>query len=314
MAATPDVHLQTEAVRRFNRFYTRQIGVLQEGLLESPFSLAEARVLYELAHQENATATDLAGNLRLDHGYLSRILRRFEHDGLLAKRTSETDARRRHLRLTPEGRDAFNELGERSQDEIRSTLGTLSLKDQHRLVGAMQTIERLLGPEAEERTSYETAYQLRAHRPGDMGWVIERHGALYAKECGWDAEFEALVSEIAAAFLRGYNPAKERCWIAEVEGERVGCVFVVERAETVAQLRMLLVEPVARGMGLGKRLVDECLAFARGAGYASMMLWTNSVLHAARHIYEQAGFRLAHEEPHHSFGRDLVGQNWEVVL
>ncbi|MGI9173956.1 MAG: bifunctional helix-turn-helix transcriptional regulator/GNAT family N-acetyltransferase, partial [Rhodothermales bacterium] len=281
MAATTDVHPHAEAIRRFNRFYTRQIGVLQEGLLESPFSLTEARVLYELAHREDATATDLAGDLRLDHGYLSRILRRFEQEGLLAKRTSEADGRRRHLHLTPAGRDAFGELDERSQNEIGATLDALSSERQRRLLGAMETIERLLSPEAEQQTSY----QLRAHRPGDMGWVIERHGALYAKEYGWDAEFEALVAEISAAFLRSYNPAKERCWIAEVDGERVGCVFVVERTETVAQLRMLLVEPAARGMGLGRRLVDECLAFAREAGYASMMLWTNSVLHAARHIY-----------------------------
>ena len=314
MAATPDVHLQAEAVRRFNRFYTRQIGVLQEGLLESPFSLAEARVLYELAHCEDATATELASALHLDNGYLSRMLRRFERDDLLAKRTSKADGRRRHLRLTPQGQKAFGQLDRRSQSEIGALLDSLSPEDQNRLVGAMQTIERLLGRETEERTSYETAYQLRTHRPGDMGWVIERHGALYAAEYGWDADFEALVAEISAAFLRNYNPARERCWIAEVEGERVGCVFVVERAETVAQLRMLLVEPAARGMGLGKRLVDECLAFAREAGYTSMMLWTNSVLHAARHIYEQADFRLVEEEHHHSFGHDLVGQNWEVTL
>ena len=310
MATNPDVHPLSEAIRQFNRFYTRQIGVLQEGVLESPFSLAEARVLYELAHREDATASELAHELRLDHGYLSRILRRFEREGLLKKRTSETDGRRRHLRLTSKGQEAFSELDKRSQDEISAMLGTLSPEDQRRLVGAARTMEQLLGPE----TKRQTSYRLRTHQPGDIGWVIERHGALYAEEYGWSPAFEALVAEIAAAFLRDYNPVKERCWIAERDGERVGCVFVVERSETVAQLRMLLVEPAARGLGLGARLVDECLAFARSAGYASMMLWTNSDLHAARHLYQKASFRLVEEEPHHSFGHDLVGQTWEVTL
>ena len=307
---TPDVRECAETVRRFNRFYTRQIGVLHEGLLQSPFSLAEARVLYELAHQADVTATELATRLGLDAGYLSRILRRFREKGLVERRPSPSDRRQHHLRLTDTGREAFAALDVRSHEEASALLSALPSEAQGRLVGAMQTVERLLGPEPDVTPTV----LLRPHRPGDMGWTIERHAALYAEEYGWNAEFEALVADIAAAFLRDYKPEKERCWIAEVEGERVGCVFVVQRSADVAQLRMLLVEPQARGLGLGSRLVDECLAFARQAGYGRMMLWTNSVLHAARRLYERAGFRLTGEEPHHSFGHDLVGQTWERAL
>ena len=306
----PDVRECAETVRRFNRFYTRQIGVLHEGLLQSPFSLAEARVLYELAHQADVTATELATRLGLDAGYLSRILRRFREKGLVERRPSPSDRRQHHLRLTDAGREAFAALDVRSHEEASALLSALPSEAQGRLVGAMQTVERLLGPEPDVTPTV----LLRPHRPGDMGWTIERHAALYAEEYGWNAEFEALVADIAAAFLRDYKPEKERCWIAEVEGERVGCVFVVQRSADVAQLRMLLVEPQARGLGLGSRLVDECLAFARQAGYGRMLLWTNSVLHAARRLYEKAGFELTGEEPHHSFGHDLVGQTWERAL
>ena len=307
---TPDVRECAETVRRFNRFYTRRIGVLHEGLLQSPFSLAEARVLYELAHQADVTATELATRLGLDAGYLSRILRRFREKGLVERRPSPSDRRQHHLRLTDTGREAFAALDVRSHEEASALLSALPSEAQGRLVGAMQTVERLLGPEPDVTPTV----LLRPHRPGDMGWTIERHAALYAEEYGWNAKFEALVADIAAAFLRDYKPEKERCWIAEVEGERVGCVFVVQRSADVAQLRMLLVEPAARGLGLGTRLVDECLRFARQAGYGRMMLWTNSVLHAARRLYERAGFELTGEEPHHSFGHDLIGQTWERGL
>jgi len=298
------------AVRRFNRFWTRQIGVLREGYLESEFSLAEVLVLYELAHREETTAGELGEELGLDAGYLSRILRGFEKRGLIHKRPSEADGRRKLLRLTGRGREVFATLDLRSRDDIGVMLGGMSTECQERLVGAMRTIEGLLGVWLEP----EVPYLLRPHGAGDMGWVVYRHGVLYAREYGWDERFEALVAEIVAKFIEHYDPKRERCWIAEREGEIVGSVFLVQQSEEIAKLRLLLVEPEARGLGIGSRLVEECIRFARQAGYKKITLWTNDVLQSARRIYEGIGFRLVHEEPHHSFGHDLVGQTWELVL
>jgi len=301
---------RVEATRRFNRFYTRKIGVLHEGLLHTPFSLAESRVLYELAHRDRPTAADLAKELDLDAGYLSRILRGFEKRGLIEKSPSQSDGRQSLLTLSEDGRQAFAPLNVRAREEIGGMLGGLSPTAQGQLVEAMDTIERLLGAAPERKAPY----LLRPHQPGDIGWVIGRHGAIYAQEYGWDETFEALVAEIAAKFLRNFDPKLERCWIAEKDGENVGSVFLVKQSKTTAKLRLLIVDPKARGLGIGARLVDECVRFARMAGYRKVTLWTNSVLHAARHIYQTVGFTLAREEPHHSFGHDLVGQYWKLTL
>ena len=298
------------SVRRFNRFWTRQIGVLREEYLESPFSLTEVRVLYELANRGESTASELGEELGLDAGYLSRILRGFEKHDLIHKRPSETDGRRRLLRLTERGREAFAPLDARSRNDIGAMLGGMSIAEQERLVGAMQTIEGLLSASPEP----VVPYLLRSHLPGDMGWVVHRHGVLYASEYGWDERFEALVAEIVAKFIRQYDPKLERCWIADRDGEIVGCVFLVRESEEIAKLRLLLVEPKVRGLGIGGRLVEECIRFARQAGYRKITLWTNDVLDSARRIYKAMGFRLVHEEPHHSFGHDLVGQTWELML
>src|SRR5512135_429384 len=298
------------AVRRFNRFYTRQIGVLTDQYLDSPFSLTPARVLYELAHHEQTTATVLSGELGLDAGYLSRILRDFKKRGLVAKQPSATDGRQSLLRLTEKGRNAFAAINARSAGDIGAMLDRLSGEDQNRLVEAMSTIEGLLGAPPEQKVPYI----LRPHQPGDMGWVVHRHGVLYAEEYGWDEQFEALTAEIVAKFIQHYDPLRERCWIAEKDGENVGSVFLVKKSRTVAKLRLLLVEPKARGLGIGTRLVEECVRFARQAGYRKIMLWTNSLLVAARHIYRQAGFELVDSNPHHSFGHDLVGETWELGL
>jgi DNA-binding MarR family transcriptional regulator/N-acetylglutamate synthase-like GNAT family acetyltransferase len=299
-----------EAVRHFNRFYTRQIGLLTEGLVNSPFSLTEARVLYELAHREQPTATELGNDLGLDLGYLSRILRGFQTAGLIAKSAAPTDARQSLITLTDQGRAAFAKLEESTRHQIQGLLSTLTAADQNRLVNAMRTIEAVLAPQPER----QRPYLLRPPEPGDMGWVVARHGALYAQEYGWDAQFEALVAEIVAHFLRNYDPARERCWIAERDGENIGSVFLVKQSETVAKLRLLLVEPKARGLGVGSRLVEECVRCARQCGYERITLWTNSVLTAARRIYERAGFQLVVAEAHHSFGHDLVGETWELPL
>lgn len=297
------------AVRKFNRFYTRQIGLLREGLLDTSFSLTQARVLYEIACQKGITSKQLGERLNLDAGYLSRLVGKFEKAGLVARQASGQDARIRHLRLTRKGRSAFATLDRRSASEVEAQLRSLAPAAQANLVDSMDRIQALLEPPAGP-----PKIQLRAHQPGDMGWVIGRHGALYAQEYGWDITFEAFVADIAAKFIRKFNPESERCWIAEAGRERVGCVFLVEESRAVAKLRLLLVEPTARGLGIGGRLVDECIAFARAAGYTKMTLWTNDILHAARRIYQRAGFRLVHEERHHSFGHDLVGQNWELPL
>jgi DNA-binding MarR family transcriptional regulator/GNAT superfamily N-acetyltransferase len=301
---------RVESVRRFNRFYTRQIGALSEHLLESPFSLAEARIIYELAQREKATATELCVGLGLDAGYLSRLLAAFKKRGLISRKPSETDGRQSVIWLTEKGRNAFAELNGRSHNEIEALLSRLSPTDQNRLIEAMRVIEELLGAQPDQKVPYI----IRPHQPGDMGWVTHRHGVLYNEEYGWDEEFEALVAEITAKFIRNYDPKCERCWIAERSGEIAGSVFLVKKSMSVAQLRLLLVEPSARGMGIGKRLVNECVRFARQTGYKKITLWTNSVLDAARHIYEEAGFQLVQEEPHHSFGHDLTGQNWELKL
>jgi DNA-binding MarR family transcriptional regulator/N-acetylglutamate synthase-like GNAT family acetyltransferase len=305
-----DPQQRIEAVRRFNRFYTRRIGVLREGLLGSPFSLVEARIIYEMAQHGQTTATRLCRELGLDGGYVSRILRRFEKAGLIDKRRSETDGRQSLLRLTESGQEAFAALDSRSRHEIGALLGELSHEDQYRLVGAMNTVEILLDAEPEQRAPY----LLRPHQPGDMGWIVHRHGVLYAEEYGWDESFEALVARIVAEFLDRFDPKAERCWIAEKDGEIVGSVFLVKKSKRVAKLRLLLVEPKARGLGIGVRLVDECVSFARRVGYRKVTLWTNSVLTAARSIYERAGFQRVDEAPHHSFGHDLIGQTWELDL
>jgi DNA-binding MarR family transcriptional regulator/N-acetylglutamate synthase-like GNAT family acetyltransferase len=297
-------------VRRFNRFFTRRIGVLREGLLHGPYSLTEARVLFELAHGEDISASELSHELGLDPGYLSRILVRFEQGGLLDRVISESDGRRRLLRLTAAGEDAFAELDRRSREEVSGMLEGIPERDQRRLLEATRTIEEVLGGAG----STPEPYLLRRHGPGDMGWVVQRHGALYASEYGWDGRFEGLIARIVADFIEGYDPSWERCWIAETGGRKVGCVFVVRESEEVAKLRLLLVEPEARGAGLGSRLVAECVTFARERGYRKLVLWTNSVLHSARRIYEEHGFELVDEEEHHSFGADLVGQNWELEL
>ncbi len=299
-----------EAVRRFNRFYTKQIGVLHERLLRSPFSLTEARVIYELAHHEKTTATELSNELGLDAGYLSRLLRSFKKRGLIHKQPSQTDGRQNFLSLTEQGQEAFAMLNARSRNEVGEMLSDFSAADQNRLVKAMHTIEGLLGAQPERKVPY----LLRPHQPGDMGWVVHRHGVLYAEEYGWDEQFEALVAGIVAKFIQYYNPKQERCWMAEMDGEIVGSVFLINKSRTVAQLRLLLVEPKARRLGIGTRLVSECVRFARQVGYRKIVLWTNNVLHAARSLYEEAGFHLVHEEPHHSFGHDLIGETWELKL
>jgi DNA-binding MarR family transcriptional regulator/GNAT superfamily N-acetyltransferase len=298
------------AIRRFNRFYTKHIGVLREGHLDSPFSLTEVRVLYELAHQDGPTAAELTRELGLDSGYLSRILRSFERRELIEKTRSEVDARQAHLRLTAAGRAAFAGLDSRADEEIVGLVERVAHDDRRRLTDAMRTIERVLAPGADARPTYV----IRTHQPGDIGWVVYRHGVLYAREYGWDERFEALVAQIVAEFVHNFDARRERCWIAEVEGERVGSVFLVKKSDTVAKLRLLLVEPTARGLGIGHRLVDECIHFARLSQYRRITLWTNSILHAARRIYEQAGFRLVSEEPHAMFGVDLTGQTWELDL
>ena len=301
---------RVDVVRRFNRFYTRRIGALRAGLLDSRFPLAEARLLYELAHREQPTASELARDLGLDAGYLSRMLRGLERKRLITRERSPSDARQSLLGLTAAGRRAAATLDTRSSAEVRAMLGKLPDAGQRRLVEAMRDVERLLGTAPEPNVPY----LLRPHRPGDMGWVVHRHAVLYAQEYGWDERFEALVAKIVAKFIDDFDPQRERCWIAERGGEIVGSVFLVAKSPTVAQLRMLYVEPAARGLGIGKRLVDECERFAREQGYRKIVLWTNSILHAARHIYEAAGYRLVAEEPHDSFGHRLVGQTWELKL
>ena len=310
MSTKSDLPGNIDAVRRFNRFYTKQIGVLQERFLRSPFSLTEARIVYELAQHKRITATELSSELGLDPGYLSRILQNFAKQRLISRKRSSTDGRQSIVSLSQQGKEAFATLNDNSRVEVRTMLRALPAHNRKNLVKAMQTIEKIFGTQPEERASFI----LRTHKAGDMGWVVHRHGVLYSDEYGWDEEFEALVATVVANFIQNYNPKREKCWIAEIHGEIVGSVFLVRKSETVAQLRLLLVEPRARGLGVGTRLVNECIQFAKRVGYRKITLWTNNVLLAARHIYEKAGFHLVREEPHHSFGHDLVGETWELRL
>jgi len=297
------------AVRAFNRFYTGVIGVLDEGLLESPYSLTEARVLFELGQTETTEVLDLRRVLDLDAGYLSRLLTRFEADGLVSRERSPGDARRQVVRLTERGREIQVMLDRRARDEIVALLDRLPESQRRRLVAAMETIETLLDP-----LPRPGAYTLRPLGPGDYGWVIGRNGSVYAQEFGWDSTYEALVARIVADYIDKRDEKRENAWIAEAGGVPVGCVFCVKEDEDTARLRLLLVDPVARGLGVGGALVDECLRFARAAGYRDMVLWTNSVLADARRIYLRAGFELVEEDRHHSFGHDLVGQTWRLSL
>lgn len=298
------------AMRRFNRFYTQRLGVLQNGYGKSPFSLAEARVLYELTQRDKATASEIGAELGLDAGYLSRILRGFAARGLIGKERSRSDGRHIHLTLTARGRKAFAPLETYSNEEVGKMLQALGPSEQARLVAAARTIEELIGASV----TSSSPYVLRPHRPGDMGWVVSRHGVVYAEEYGWDERLEALVAEIVASFLRDFDPERERCWIAERDGDNVGSVFLVKDSQRVARLRLLLVERQARGLGIGARLVDECVRFARQAGYHKITLWTHSVLTAARHIYQSAGFQLVDTKSHEEFGKKLVGETWELKL
>jgi len=302
--------IRVDAVRRFSRFYTQHIGVLHRHLLESPFSLTEGRVLYELAHHETTTATELAGELGLDAGYLSRILKGFERRGLLERRRSASDGRAADLTLTRVGQEAFAGINARSRAEVGAMLEKLSEAEQAELVAALESAQRLLGARLPRRVPYI----LRPPQPGDLGWVVHRHGALYAEEYGWDESFEALVARIVADFVEHFDAKRERCWIAEKDGAVVGSAFVVRDSDSVAKLRLVYVEPAARGLGIGQRLVAEAIRFARQQGYDRLTLWTNDILVAARRIYEAAGFTLVKEEKHHSFGHDLVGQNWDLEL
>jgi DNA-binding MarR family transcriptional regulator/GNAT superfamily N-acetyltransferase len=301
---------QIAQVRAFNRFYTRKLGVLDQQLLKSPFSLSEARVLYELAHHEDAAAKEIGIELGLDPGYLSRIVQKFDEEGLITRKPLAADRRQTRLGLTAKGRQAFAKLDRSTHDDVAGMLAALPVGERRRLVGAMAEIERLLG------TSGNSASPaiLREPGPGDMGWVVQSHGAIYAGEYGFDSGFEALVAEIVAKFLTEFDAARERCWIAELDGTPVGSVFLVRHSDDVAKLRLLLVDPAGRGQGLGKRLVGECVAFARARGYRKITLWTQSILTAARKIYQEAGFALVASEPHRSFGQNLIGETWEREL
>ena len=301
---------QIDAVRDFNRFYTRQIGLLEEGLLKSEFSLTEVRVLYELAHSDGLTASRLGHDLGLDAGYLSRLLKKFEARGFLTRRPSADDARQSVLALTAFGREAFSPLNQASHDEIAALLDRLVASEREKLVKAMGTIQQLLGKPPDDKVPYI----LRMHQPGDMGWITHRQAVLYHQEYGWDETYEALIAEIMSTFIKEFDSRYERAWIAERLGEIVGSVFVVRKSQDVAKLRLLYVEPSARGLGIGERLVNECVQFARGKGYKTLTLWTNDILVSARRIYEATGFKLIEEECHHSFGKDLIGQDWALHL
>ena len=297
------------ALRAFNRFYTGHLGILAPGFLRTPHTLAEARVLFELGQEDELEVATLRERMRIDAGHLSRLLARLEQRGLVARERSATDGRRQVARLTPAGREDFALLDRRSAEETGARLAGLAESERQRLIGALADVRRLLDPAPPSR-----AVVLRPPRAGELGWVVEAHGRLYAHEYGWNADFEALVAQIVADFAAGHDPAREAVWIAEVDGRPAGCVFCVRQAGDVAKLRLLLVEPWARGLGLGRRLVDECIAFARRSGYRELRLWTNHPLVHARTIYERAGFHLVGEEPHHSFGHDLVGQTWSLTL
>ena len=316
MAATqldPALDAQIARVRQFNRFYTQRIGVLGDAYLERSLTLTLARIIFELANRTDATAADLSRDLTLNAGYLSRVLGRLERQGLIARTPSPVDGRQVLLALTAEGHALFEHINQRSRDEVAHLLAPVGTADRARMVAAMGTIGSLLnGPEA--APVRQGPITLREHRPGDMGWVVQAHGELYAREYGWNSEFEALVAEIVAGFLRGHDPKRERCWIAERDGERIGSVFVVRASDEAAKLRLLLVTPEGRGSGLGRALVREAVRFSRERGYRTLTLWTNDVLSAARAIYVSEGFMLRRSGQHHSFGHDLVEQTWELEL
>jgi DNA-binding MarR family transcriptional regulator/GNAT superfamily N-acetyltransferase len=301
---------QISAVRAFNRFYTRKLGFLDQHLLKSPFSLSEARVLYELATRENLSAKEIGIELGLDPGYLSRIVQNFDDNGLITRKPAPSDRRQYQLGLTARGRQAFAKINRSSHDEIGNMLAALAPSDGRRLIEAMTTVERLLG----EPPASRPPAVLREPRPGDMGWVVQSHGSLYAGEYGFDSSFESLVAEITAKFLGSFDASRERCWIADIDGAQVGSVFLVRHTDDVAKLRLLLVDPAGRGQGLGQRLVAECITFAKACGYRKITLWTQSILVAARKIYRDAGFALVATEPHRSFGQSLIGETWERVL
>jgi DNA-binding MarR family transcriptional regulator/N-acetylglutamate synthase-like GNAT family acetyltransferase len=307
------LRLRAEALRRFNRSHTALVGLLQQAYLDSGMSLTEVRAIYEVANQDGLTVSDLAREMLLDNGYLSRIVRGLKEQGLVTSTVSKADGRQQILALTDAGTTLYSHLVERSQSEMMELISGLGEQDQRSLMTALQTASTLLA-RATGRDARPPAITLRSHRPGDMGWVIAAHGRIYATEFGWDDTFEAMVADIAANFLRDFDPAWEHCWMAELDGVPVGSVTLVRKSPEEAQLRLLIIDPAARGLRLGERLVDECIRFATRKGYRKLVLWTNDNLHAARRIYQKAGFRLVEEEPHHSFGVDLVGQNWELEL
>jgi DNA-binding MarR family transcriptional regulator/GNAT superfamily N-acetyltransferase len=301
---------QIAAVRAFNRFYTRKLGVLDQRLGKSPFSLSEARVLYELAHRDDLAAKEIGNELGLDPGYLSRIVQSFDEKGLITRKPLPADRRQYQLSLTAKGRQTFAKLNLGSQNEVAAMLARLSAGDTTRLTRAMATIEDVLEPSR----SKPAAFMLRSHRVGDMGWVISKQAAAYAADYNWDISYEALIAEICAQFIKNYDPAREHCWIAEAGGEPIGSVFLVKATDEIAKLRLLQVEKKARGLGVGRALVEQCIQGARERGYSRMTLWTQSILVAARGIYQSAGFKLVKEEKHHSFGADLIGETWERDL
>jgi DNA-binding MarR family transcriptional regulator/N-acetylglutamate synthase-like GNAT family acetyltransferase len=305
-----NLHEDTALFRRFNRFYTKQIGLLTQGLLKTRFPLIQARVLYEMAQQQQTTASALVEKLNIDPGYLSRILSNFEKEGLLRKHRSTSDSRQRILKLTNQGKKSFAKLDERSRKVAEELLLDLADEDRHTLLHAMQTIETIL----DTQPTPSTPYLLRLHRPGDIGWIIHRHGVVYAQEYGFDETFEALVAEILVQFIRKHDPKRECLWIAEQEGERIGSVMIVDAGDQVAQLRLLLVEPKARGHTVGMRLIDECVSFSRCNGYRKIKLWTHSNLPQARHLYAKAGFERVSQSAHKSFGQDLIAEIWEMPL
>ena len=307
MALSQDAQ-RIAAVRRFNRFYTQHLGVLQNGWLDSPFSLSEARVLYEVKQRDRTTASDIGRDLGLDAGYLSRILRRFHKDGLIHRTVSPDDARQSLLSITARGRNAFDPLEARTEEQVGAILGRLAEPEQDRLVAAMRLVETMIAPGPKT----ESEIILRQPRPGDLGWIVARHAELYLREYGWAENFEGVCAQIVADFANKYDPKCERCWIAEMDGQNVGCVFLVKDTDTIARLRLLLVDPIARGRGLGTRLTGECVRFARQSGYRGITLWTHEVLTAARHTYERAGFRLTSSEKRKSFGQNVVSEYWDL--
>jgi DNA-binding MarR family transcriptional regulator/GNAT superfamily N-acetyltransferase len=309
-APDPTLDGQIAAIRGFSRFYTQKLGIIEPKLLDSPFTLQEARIIYEIAKRAPCTATDLVRSLGLDAGFLSRTLAALQRRQIVARKPSKTDRRASELVLTAKGRAASAELEKRSSSEVAALLGGLDEDARARVVGAMTAIEQTLQPAAQK----PAGFLLRSHRPGDIGWIVSRHGAIYAQEYGWDISFEALAAEICAQFIRNFDSRREHCWIAEVAGEPVGSIFLVRGTDEVAKIRLLLVEKKARGLGVGRALVEQCIRFAKDSGHSAITLWTQSILVAARGIYARAGFELTKQEPHHSFGVDLVGETWDLRL